>query len=276
MASAIVLIRWTSATGPNGSSFIRRAESGTSASRVGAQKLPGPLMRSPPASRVAPCASASPIRLSIACGRRGLASGPIWVAASRPGPTVRPLARCAMAAAKRSAMASCTIRRVGETQTWPALRHLKAETMVTVFSMSQSSHTITGPWPPSSMVVRLAPSAASRIRCLPTGTEPVKLILRMMGLAMRWRETVSGTPNTIEATLAGRPASRKHCSTRTAVPGASSGGLMIIEQPAASAGASLRAGLRIGKFHGHSASDGPTGSWMTRLRCPVGRVSTRP
>ncbi len=135
---------------------------------------------------------------------------------------------------------------------------------------------ITGAWPPSSIVVRLHVSAASLSRCLPTAVEPVKLSLRMIGEASRWRDTSSGTPKTSWHTPCGRPASSKACTTAIAEAGDSSAGFMITEQPAAIGAPSLRAGLLIGKFHGAKAATGPTGSCMTRLRWPAGRTSTRP
>jgi hypothetical protein len=59
-------------------------------------------------------------------------------------------------------------KRVGEMQTWPALRNFERTSMSSAASMSASSNTITGAWPPSSIFVRCAWSAASRIKCLPT------------------------------------------------------------------------------------------------------------
>jgi hypothetical protein len=46
-------------------------------------------------------------------------------------------------------------------------------------------------------------------------------------------------------------------STSIADPGASSGGLMMMEQPAPMAAPSFRAGLPIGKFQGQKAATGP-------------------
>jgi hypothetical protein len=54
---------------------------------------------------------------------------------------------------------------------------LNAEIVSAVFSGSASPNTTTGEWPPSSMVARFMPFAASWARCLPTGTEPVNEIL---------------------------------------------------------------------------------------------------
>src|SRR3546814_3343961 len=55
------------------------------------------------------------------------------------------------------------------------------------------------------------------------------------------------------------PASAKQRITSTALPGVSSLGFRMIEQPAAIAGASLRTTLRAGKFHAQKAATGPTG-----------------
>ena len=109
------------------------------------------------------------------------------------------------------------------------------------------------------MVVRFMPSAASFIRCLPTGTDPVKLILRITGEAIRWLETSAGSPKTTCATPDGRPASTRQRIISIGLAGVSSAGLRMIEQPAAIAGASLRTGVKTGKFHGLNAATGPTG-----------------
>jgi hypothetical protein len=77
----------TTASGPNGSSFITRASFGTSVSTVGSKKLPLLPMRCPPAWTVAPRCVASSMKPSIAVMRRGLAIGPIVVLASSPSPT---------------------------------------------------------------------------------------------------------------------------------------------------------------------------------------------
>ena len=55
-------------------------------------------------------------------------------------------------------------------------------------------------------------------------------------------------------------------------PGVSSGHLMIIEQPAASAAESLRTAWVMGKFHGEKPATGPIGSIITRLRTPSARA----
>ena len=161
-------------------------------------------------------------------------------------------------------------------QICPALRNFVKAARSSVFSRSQSSKTSTGAWPPSSIVVRFTPSAHSLSRCLPTGTEPVKLTLRITGDAIRCRLTISGTPNTSCAASAGTPASITQCISAIVQAGVSSGGLEMIEQPAAKAAAIFLLIRLTGKFHGLNAATGPMGCFNTRLRCPVGRTSTRP
>ena len=153
-------------------------------------------------------------------------------------------------------------------QTWPALRNLLAPITCTARSTSASSKTMTGEWPPSSIVQRFSVSAASFCRCLPTGIEPVKDSFFGIGEASRWRETSSGTPKTTFSTPFGSPASISARAIATAVAGVSSDGLMISEQPAPSAPATLRMTFTAGKFQATKASAGPTGSLTTSCRAP--------
>ena len=159
-------------------------------------------------------------------------------------------------------------------QTWPALRYLKAAMVSAAFSGSASANTTTGEWPPSSMVARFMPLAASPARCLPTGIEPVKEIFLTILDGIRCSDTLAGTPNTRLSTPAGRPASAKHFTSSTQPPGVSSEALMMIEQPAASAPAILRIGVSVGKFHGVKAATTPTGSCSTSWRTPFWRPGT--
>ena len=159
-------------------------------------------------------------------------------------------------------------------QTWPALRYLNAAMVSAAFSGSASANTTTGEWPPSSMVVRFMPLAASCARCLPTGIEPVKEILRTASLASRCSETSAGTPNTRLSTPAGRPASAKQRTISTQAPGVSSDAFRMSEQPAASAPPTLRAGVSTGKFHGVNAATTPIGSCITSWRTPLPRPGT--
>jgi hypothetical protein len=68
------------------------------------------------------------------------------------------------------------------------------------------------------------------------------------------------------------PASWKHATSPIGETGVSSGHLMMMEHPAASAAAILRTACVTGKFQGENAATGPTGSWITRLRTPSARA----
>ncbi len=85
----------------------------------------------------------------------------------------------------------------------------------------------------------------------------------MMSDASRYSETSCGTPNTTFSTPAGTPASSNARHSAMQALGVSSGGLAMIEQPAASAPAILRTSWPTGKFHGVKAATGPTGSFTT-------------
>ena len=70
------------------------------------------------------------------------------------------------------------------------------------------------------------------------------------------------------ATPAGRPASIMHSKTCTRHSGVWLAGLQTMVQPAARAGAILRACSVIGKFHGLMAPTTPTGCLSVTCRLP--------
>ena len=104
---------------------------------------------------------------------------------------------------------------------------------------------------------------ASAASCLPTAVDPVKVILRIAGWAIRYSEMCAGWPYTSPTTPGGMPASTKQRSNSAGEAGVSSGALHRNEHPAASAAPSLRTIWLIGKFHGVNAATGPTGSGTT-------------
>ena len=69
-------------------------------------------------------------------------------------------------------------------------------------------------------------------------------------------------------TPGGTPASSARCTSASEVSGVSSAGLATTVQPAASAGAILRAIIAAGKFHGVITATTPTGSFTTIMRRP--------
>jgi len=125
--------------------------------------------------------------------------------------------------------------------------------------------------PPSSSDSFFSVSAPRRARCLPTGVEPVKLILRTRGSSSH-TSTTSGVRSrdavTMFSTPAGTPASSASRTSASEVSGVSSAGLHTTVQPAASAGAILRAIIAAGKFHGVIAATTPTGSLTANMRRP--------
>ena len=128
-----------------------------------------------------------------------------------------------------------------------------------------------GALPPSSSDSFLSVSAERRARCLPTGVEPVKLILRTRASSSH-TSTTSGVRSreavTMLSTPAGTPASSASLTSASEVSGVSSAGLHTTVQPAASAGAILRAIMAAGKFHGVMAATTPTGSFNANMRRP--------
>ena len=108
-------------------------------------------------------------------------------------------------------------------QTWPALRNLLDAIALAATAMSASSNTITGAWPPSSIVARFMCRPAMAASCLPTAVEPVKEILRMTGCGMRYDEISAGSPYTRFTVPAGTPASAKARMSSAGEPGVSLG-----------------------------------------------------
>ena len=139
----------------------------------------------------------------------------------------------------------------------------------TAASRSASSNTMNGALPPSSSETFLTWSAAWRISSLPISVEPVKLSLRTIGLLVSSPPIAgasSPSPVTTLNTPAGTPARSPSSAIASADSGVCSAGLSTIVQPAASAGAALRAGIAAGKFHGVIPAVTPTGCLSTTIR----------
>ena len=170
-------------------------------------------------------------------------------------------------AVNSSATDSWTRNRLAAVQASPMFRILAAMAPSTALSRSASSNTMNGAFPPSSMEVRRTFCAASAMRRLPTGVEPVKETLRSRGV----REQRAGDPGGADAedttfsTPAGRPASSMVWAKSWAVSGVSLAGLSTMVQPAAMAGATLRVAMARGKFQGVISRQGPTGLCWTRI-----------
>ena len=131
--------------------------------------------------------------------------------------------------------------------------------------------------PPSSIDVRMTVFAASSSRCLPTGVDPVKEILRERGSRIIGRMTSSLLlVVTTLTTPAGRPACTRMSASARVDSGVSAAGLMTDVHPAAMAGPILRVPIAIGKFHGVMRMHGPTGCLATRKREPPAGAVMKP
>src|SRR4029079_17777978 len=117
-----------------------------------------------------------------------------------------------------------------------------------------------GDLPPSSSDTFFKfPDAAAMIE-RPTAVEPVNAILSTFGLEASSAPTTGPGPVTTFSTPFGTPASAQMRASSNVVPAVNSDGLATMVQPAASAGASLRAMSDIGKFQGVMMPTTPTGS----------------
>ena len=196
-------------------------------------------------------------------------SGPIFTPTSVPRPTFSDAIFILTFSAKASYTAACTYIRLADTQVWPALRYFDCMSPSAAASRSASSKTIKGALPPNSSESFLIVSALWRIRMRPTSVEPVNESLRTMGLAHSSLPITTdddALPVTILSTPFGIPARCASSAIASADSGVCSAGLMTIVQPAASAGATLRAIIAFGKFQGVIAAVTPIGCLMTIRR----------
>ncbi len=101
---------------------------------------------------------------------------------------------------------------------------------------------------------------------LPTAVEPVNVSLRTSGLAVSSPPIACAGPITTFNTPGGIPARSASAAMASADSGVSGAGLITMVQPAASAGAALRAIMALGKFHGVMAATTPTGWRIQTMR----------
>ena len=156
------------------------------------------------------------------------------------------------------------------------LRYFETIAPSTAASMSASSKTMNGALPPSSNDSFLIVSALWRISMRPTSVEPVKVILRTIGLRVISPPISPADPVSTESRPLGTPARSARSAKARAENGVSEAGLTTIEQPAASAGPALRVSIAVGKFHGVMAAVVPTGCLIAMMRrsvCGAGIVS---
>ena len=146
------------------------------------------------------------------------------------------------------------------------LRSLASMAPSTAASTSASSKTMNAASPPSSSSGRTTRRAAPAMISRPTWVDPVNVTARTAGWSSSAWVTSRGGPCTRLTTPLGMPASVSVRIISVAASGAFSETLATTVHPAARAGASLRAWMEQGKFHGVSEATTPTGRLMLRCR----------
>ncbi len=105
------------------------------------------------------------------------------------------------------------------------------------------------------------------IRMRPTSVEPVKVSLRTFGFEhISAPIPLESLPGIIDSTPFGTPARSARTAMAMAESGVSLAGRATKVQPEASAGATLRAIIALGKFHGVIEATTPTGCLITTMR----------
>src|SRR5690606_16719110 len=98
----------------------------------------------------------------------------------------------------------------------------------------------------------------------PTSVEPVKVSFRTTGFSHSSAPISAAPPVTILTAPLGNPTASHNAPQASPENGVWLAGLATIVQPAASAGAILRASIEDGKFHGVIAATTPTGSRVAK------------
>mmetsp|Transcript_20951 Transcript_20951/g.65136 ORF Transcript_20951/g.65136 Transcript_20951/m.65136 type:complete len:225 (-) Transcript_20951:391-1065(-) len=196
-------------------------------------------------------------------------SGPIVTPSSSPCPSTSPPSSGSSREMSSCLTALCTSTRFVATHACPALRSLEAASARAATSRSASSNTTNGAFPPSSSASFLTVGAHCAKSLRPTAVEPVKdkrrtrasihMAAPTSGELAREQGRTLNTPG-------GTPASSASCSSASAESGVASAGLTTAVQPAASAGATLRVIIALGKFHGVMAATTPIGCLSTSSR----------
>ena len=137
--------------------------------------------RCPPVVTVAPPSTAPLTSSSIESIAAALIIGPHVTPSSMPLPTLTAPMAAPNLALNSSATASCTKNRLAAVQVSAECRILATIAPSTAASMSASSNTTNGAFPPSSITCFSTRSAARLSRPMPTSVEPVNDTMRVAG-----------------------------------------------------------------------------------------------
>ena len=138
----------------------------------------------------------------------------------------------------------------------------------TANSRSASARTMKAACPPSSMEQRTISCAHWRKSKRPVSVLPVKLSLRTRPSISHVVAMDLASPVNTCKHCGGSPHSKRISASAKAESGVSSAGLASCTQPAARAGATLRANMANGKFQGVIAAHTPIALWRTTPRTP--------
>ena len=155
-------------------------------------------------------------------------------------------------------MSSWTRNRFAAMQLWPLFWQRAATPTLTAASRSADGSTTKGSLPPSSSTVFLTSSPATFATAAPALELPVRVTARMR-LSRNSRSTTSEPINSVWKTPRGAPARSKTSSAYRAVWGTFDACFSRTTLPAMTPGAANRVTWNRGKFHGMTASTGPSG-----------------
>ena len=265
IASAGVRKVIATSTGPKISTWAMVAEGATSVNSVGGKKSPSFGQAQEGCQSFAPSSTPCLTSRSMCSSWTGATMAPMSTALSSGSPTRRRSMRARSFSMTLSATDSCTRRRDPAQQTCPWLNQIASTAPSITLSMSESSKTRNGPFPPSSSERCLPLPAVERRMMRPTSVEPVKAILSTPGCS-----TIAApafpSPVTMLTTPAGSRAAWHSSAKACAVSEVNSAGLSTTVFPAASAGAIFQESMRRGKFQGMIWPTTPTGAWPGNSR----------
>ena len=165
-------------------------------------------------------------------------------------------------------MLSCTKRREGQVHTSPWLRanmtapsrHLSKNSSSASMMLSKK---MLGDLPPNSKVTGVMFLEAYCMMSWPVVVSPVKATLLMRGLEAKGLPASTPNPLTMLSTPSGKMPSMSSAKMRMPT-GVCSAGLRTTQLPAAKAGATFQAAIKMGKFQGMICPTTPNGSGTLR------------
>src|SRR5919107_2036898 len=260
IASSYESTRYRPATGPNTSSDHIRMSGVMSATTVGGYHQPGRSGRDPPQRTLAPLATASATSSSTSVRPDSVASGPTSVASSMGSPTANADMLATNASVNSSYTSECTMNRLAAMQDWPLFWQRAVVATAAAVGMSAEGITTNGSLPPSSSTIFLRTRPAIAATDRPAASLPVSVAARTRG-SDRIPSTSPLPTSSVVNAPSGKPARANTSCMYSAVCGTFDACLSSPTLPAISAGAANRIACHSGKFHGITASTGPSGKY---------------